>query len=101
MASDTLNEDYRNHIDADYLEQYDGLVKALQDQYNIIFTKINEEFAEMKKSEYTDRKEFALKAQSLGLQHKPMMFALLDGKEGLIRRYILDKIRPNSNVLVE
>ena len=101
MASDTLNEDYRNHIDADYLEQYDGLVKVLQDQYDILFAKINEEFAEMKKSEYADRKEFALKVQSLGLQHKPMMFALLDGKEGLIRRYILDKIRPNSNILVE
>lgn len=95
-----INEDYRNCIDADYHERYDYLVNTLSTQYQIIMDEIKDEYAYVNKDWHVqDRKSFALKVQSLQLNHQSAMFSMLDGKMDAIIRYIMKMIRPNSNIL--
>jgi RNA ligase len=117
MRDDTLTTDYREAIDADYIELYDQLTDALWDQYHVIDREIRTEFGRVCGSLLTEkglilegtgpslasnleRKEFALRVQSLGIQHKSAMFAMLDNKTDAVRNYIIKQIRPSHNELV-
>ncbi|MHA2279526.1 MAG: RNA ligase [Promethearchaeota archaeon] len=93
-------ESMRETVDADYLDQFNELVDNLRKAYTEVYDDIHSEYERLCSKSCADRKEFALKVQSLGLCHPNAMFSLADNKKKAIEKYILKKIRPNANVLV-
>jgi RNA ligase len=102
MEEGKINDDYRNCIDADYREKYDYLVNALSNQYQILLDEIKDDFVYVNEDWHVkgDRKKFAMRVNALGLRHRGAMFAMLDGKQNVVVRYIMKSIRPTSNVLL-
>lgn len=116
MRDQTLTDDYRDAIDADYIDLYDELHNALAVQYEKLHDQIVDEYTAIMFEFMNDiklnvgpknigpecaeyRKAFALKAQSSKIQHKSAMFALLDNQKDSIRKYIIKRIRPSHNEL--
>lgn len=105
MRDNTFTADYRDAIDADYLDLFDELSGTLKSQYDVIDAEIKAEYrlvCELTSNgsnvSASDRKKFALQVQSLEIRHKSAMFALLDDRS--VHDYIIKQIRPTANVLV-
>ena len=125
MRDGTLTDDYRDSIDADYVELFDDLIEALWDQRRKIHDEIRKEFntvcvglisqsggltmtdedvpkcGSIALSGDIDRKDFALKVQSLELKHPSAMFCMLDGQDERVQKYILTQMRPHGNELMD
>lgn len=95
----SLPGSYIEMVGPEYLDDVYQIEKELAHQYDTILSDIASIFNSIYRNEFDrtlNRKKFSERAFNLPF-HNSIMFAILDGKQDSIEKYVMNLIRPDNN----